>query len=147
MYLGQVVELTSAEELFAKPLHPYTQALLSAIPVPKIGAKKERIILKGEISSPIDPPDQCRFAKRCLYATDECRAKCPRLRRAIRWPAGASDPRMMTQRPRLCYNTGGGVLRGLSRSELCNRAGALWYDRHSRQVAVYFAAVADKVFA
>ena len=82
MYLGQVVELTSAEELFAKPLHPYTQALLSAIPVPKIGAKKERIILKGEISSPIDPPDQCRFAKRCLYATDECRAKCPPLREA-----------------------------------------------------------------
>ena len=66
MYLGQVVELAPAEELFANPLHPYTQALLSAIPVPELGHKRERIILKGEISSPIDPPDQCRFAKRCL---------------------------------------------------------------------------------
>ena len=80
MYLGQVVELTSAQELFDHPLHPYTQALLSAIPVPEIGRKSQRIILKGEISSPIDPPDQCRFAKRCLYATDECRKRCPQLR-------------------------------------------------------------------
>lgn len=82
MYLGQVVELTSAQELFDHPLHPYTQALLSAIPVPEIGRKSQRIILKGEISSPIDPPDQCRFAKRCLYATDECRKRCPQLREA-----------------------------------------------------------------
>lgn len=80
MYLGQVVELTSAQELFDHPLHPYTQALLSAIPVPEIGRKSQRIILKGEICSPIDPPDQCRFAKRCLYATDECRKRCPQLR-------------------------------------------------------------------
>ncbi|MDO5298760.1 MAG: ATP-binding cassette domain-containing protein [Clostridia bacterium] len=80
MYLGQVVEITSAQELFDRPLHPYTQALLSAIPIPEIGRKRQRIILNGEISSPIDPPDQCRFAKRCLYATDECRAHCPSLR-------------------------------------------------------------------
>ena len=80
MYLGQVVELAPAEELFANPLHPYTQALLSAIPVPELGHKRERIILKGEISSPIDPPDQCRFAKRCLYARDECLSGCPALR-------------------------------------------------------------------
>ena len=80
MYLGQVVELAPAEELFAHPLHPYTQALLSAIPVPELGHKRERIILKGEISSPIDPPDECRFAKRCLYAGEECRAGCPALR-------------------------------------------------------------------
>ena len=80
MYLGQVVELAPAEELFANPLHPYTQALLSAIPVPELGHKRERIILKGEISSPIDPPDQCRFAKRCLYARQECLSGCPALR-------------------------------------------------------------------
>ena len=80
MYLGQVVELAPAEELFANPLHPYTQALLSAIPVPELGHKRERIILKGEISSPIDPPDQCRFAKRCLYAREECLSGCPALR-------------------------------------------------------------------
>lgn len=80
MYLGQIVEMASAEELFDRPLHPYTQALLSAIPVPEIGHKKQRILLKGEISSPIDPPDQCRFAKRCLYATEECMKQCPQLR-------------------------------------------------------------------
>ncbi len=80
MYLGQVVELASAEELFANPLHPYTQALLSAIPIPEIGHKRERIILKGEISSPIDPPDECRFAKRCLYAEKGCHEGCPSLR-------------------------------------------------------------------
>ena len=80
MYLGQIVEMASAQELFDRPLHPYTQALLSAIPVPEIGHKKQRILLKGEISSPIDPPDQCRFAKRCLYATEECMKKCPQLR-------------------------------------------------------------------
>ena len=82
MYLGQVVEKAPAEELFARPLHPYTQALLSAIPVPEPGRKRERILLKGEISSPIDPPDQCRFAKRCLYAKEECLAGCPALREA-----------------------------------------------------------------
>ena len=80
MYLGQIVEMASAEELFRNPVHPYTQALLSAIPVPTLGEKKKRILLKGEISSPIDPPAQCRFAKRCLYATDECRGGCPSLK-------------------------------------------------------------------
>lgn len=80
MYLGQVVELASAEDLFAQPLHPYTQALLSAIPVPELGHKSKRIILRGEISSPIDPPDQCRFAGRCLYAKEECFKSCPSLR-------------------------------------------------------------------
>ena len=80
MYLGQVVELASAEDLFARPLHPYTQALLSAIPVPELGHKSKRIILRGEISSPIDPPDQCRFAGRCLYAKEECFKSCPALR-------------------------------------------------------------------
>ena len=80
MYLGQIVEMAPADELFANPMHPYTQALLSAIPLPEIGKKRERILLKGEISSPIDPPDECRFAGRCLYATDACRHGCPRLK-------------------------------------------------------------------
>lgn len=71
MYLGQVVEKAPTEELFRNPIHPYTKALLSAIPIPRIGATKERILLKGEISSPIDPKNECRFAKRCNYAKDK----------------------------------------------------------------------------
>ena len=80
MYLGQMVEKAPARELFASPLHPYTHALLSAIPMPSTRARKERILLKGEISSPIGLKDECRFLKRCPYATDECREKCPPLR-------------------------------------------------------------------
>ena len=75
MYLGQVVEKAPAKELFRDQRHPYTRALLSAIPSAKVGVKKERILLKGEISSPIDPKPGCRFAARCLYATEECRKK------------------------------------------------------------------------
>jgi len=80
MYLGQLVEKAPAEEMFANPLHPYTKALLSAIPVPEVGAKKQRILLKGEITSPIEPPDECRFAKRCMYACEKCTGSCPGLR-------------------------------------------------------------------
>lgn len=80
MYLGQIVEMAPTEELFANPLHPYTEALLSAIPVAKVNHKKERIILQGEITSPIDPPDECRFAKRCRYACEGCRKGTPPLR-------------------------------------------------------------------
>ena len=80
MYLGRAVELAETEALFSDPLHPYTQALLSAIPVPETGKKKQRTLLKGEISSPINPGDECRFAKRCIYASDECRAKTPELK-------------------------------------------------------------------
>jgi len=80
MYLGQLVEKAPAEEMFANPLHPYTKALLSAIPIPEVGAKKQRILLKGEITSPIEPPDECRFAKRCMYACDKCTGSCPGLR-------------------------------------------------------------------
>lgn len=79
MYLGKLVEKAPTEELFANPVHPYTQALLSAIPVPNIRVKKERILLKGEISSPIDPKPICRFANRCPKATDLCREKEPEL--------------------------------------------------------------------
>ena len=73
MYLGQVVEKAPSDELFEKPLHPYTQALLSAIPVPDVHAKKERIILEGEITSPVNPKPGCRLAARCKYATEACK--------------------------------------------------------------------------
>jgi peptide/nickel transport system ATP-binding protein len=72
MYLGQVVEMSPAKELFKKPLHPYTKALLSAIPSVNIKRPKQRIRLKGELMSPIDPKPGCRFAPRCPYAADRC---------------------------------------------------------------------------
>ena len=80
MYLGRLVEKAPAEELFAHPMHPYTQALLSAIPNPDIDAPRNRLLLKGEISSPINPPPQCRFAKRCNYCCEQCTAGEPVLR-------------------------------------------------------------------
>lgn len=79
MYLGQVVEHASAEDLFNNPMHPYTKALLSAIPVPSLKHKKERILLKGEITSPINPKPGCRFAPRCAYAQEKCFTDDPAL--------------------------------------------------------------------
>lgn len=73
MYLGQLVETSATDELFDKPLHPYTKALLSAIPTTDILHPKKRIVLKGEITSPIDPEPGCRFASRCEYATEACK--------------------------------------------------------------------------
>jgi len=73
MYLGQMVEKCEKKELFAKPLHPYTKALLSAIPTTDIHNQKERIQLKGEIKSPINPGPACRFVSRCVYATEACK--------------------------------------------------------------------------
>ncbi len=72
MYLGQLVEKSATKALFKEPLHPYTQALLSAIPTIDIDKPNKRILLKGELSSPINPSPGCRFAPRCLYAKDEC---------------------------------------------------------------------------
>ena len=79
MYLGKVVEHASAEELFDNPMHPYTKALLSAIPVPSLDEKTERILLKGEITSPINPKPGCRFAPRCAYAQEKCFTDSPEL--------------------------------------------------------------------
>lgn len=73
MYLGQLVEKTSTRKLFEAPLHPYTKVLLSAIPVPDVHCKKQRIIAKGELTSPINPAPGCRFAARCVYATPACK--------------------------------------------------------------------------
>jgi peptide/nickel transport system ATP-binding protein len=72
MYLGQLVEKAPSEQLFEHPCHPYTQALLSAIPKPDVHAKKNRILMKGEITSPINPKPGCRFMARCPYAQEKC---------------------------------------------------------------------------
>lgn len=79
MYLGKVVEKAPAEILFTKPFHPYTKALLSAIPSPNIRKRKEMIILSGEISSPINPDAKCRFSDRCSYVTERCMTGEPQL--------------------------------------------------------------------
>lgn len=80
MYLGVLAEKCHSDRLFEKQYHPYSQALLSAIPIAKTGVKRERILLKGEISSPIDPAPGCRFAPRCLYAKAECFERQPELK-------------------------------------------------------------------
>lgn len=80
MYLGQMIEKCDAKEIFNHTIHPYSQALLSAIPIPNVHVKKERMVLKGELTSPIDPKPCCRFAARCPYATDRCRSEEPVLR-------------------------------------------------------------------
>lgn len=79
MYLGQAVEFADADTLFANPLHPYTKALLSAVPVANIHHKKEQILLKGELTSPINPKPGCRFAKRCDKACEQCFKQSPEL--------------------------------------------------------------------
>jgi peptide/nickel transport system ATP-binding protein/oligopeptide transport system ATP-binding protein len=80
MYLGKIVEITSREELFRNPMHPYTKALLSAIPAPIPGQKKERIILQGDVPSPLNPPMGCRFHPRCPWARVDCSETDPHLR-------------------------------------------------------------------
>ncbi len=78
MYLGKIVEEGTRDQIFASPRHPYTKALLSAVPVPDPTAKRERILLKGDVPSPINPPKGCRFNTRCPYAFDRCRAEEPK---------------------------------------------------------------------
>lgn len=82
MYLGRIVELSKRDEVYDHPLHPYTQALLSAIPIPdpEKESKRQRIILEGDVPSPANPPSGCRFHPRCAYATDVCRQTDPEFR-------------------------------------------------------------------
>ena len=77
MYLGRIVELAESESLYDKPLHPYTQALLSAVPIPDPKYKGEQVLLKGDIPSPSNPPTGCTFHTRCPFATEECKQKVP----------------------------------------------------------------------
>lgn len=79
MYLGSIVELGAADDLFARPSHPYTRALISAVPKPVRGEARQRIILQGDVPSPIDPPDGCRFHPRCPMVQDRCKSERPAL--------------------------------------------------------------------
>jgi peptide/nickel transport system ATP-binding protein len=88
MYLGRIVEIATKEALFENPLHPYTRALMSAAPVPDPHAKRERIVLQGDVPSPIDPPPGCAFHTRCPFAFDRCRVEQPAL-------APAADGRLV----------------------------------------------------
>ncbi len=82
MYLGHMMELAESEELYANPLHPYTRSLLSAIPIPDPEVQKDRrrIVLEGDVPSPINPKEGCRFVDRCMYAVDKCREVTPELK-------------------------------------------------------------------
>jgi peptide/nickel transport system ATP-binding protein len=80
MYLGRIVEVAERTRLFGRPRHPYTEALLSAVPVPDPTASRERVVLQGDVPSPIRPPPGCRFHTRCPYAHDRCRTEEPALR-------------------------------------------------------------------
>jgi len=79
MYLGKIAEIADTQELFAKPVHPYTHALMSAIPIPELKGRRQRIILSGDVPSPIHPPDGCRFHTRCPFTIDRCLKEEPLL--------------------------------------------------------------------
>ena len=83
MYMGCQVEKCASKELFNRPLHPYTKGLLSAIPIPSIHVKRERIIMEGEVTSPINPKPGCRFAARCPYATEQCHNEFPKVEEVL----------------------------------------------------------------
>ena len=79
MYLGRIVEIATKDELYNNPQHPYTKALLSAIPIPDVDNKMKREILTGDVPSPLNPPAGCYFHTRCRYASERCSAECPKL--------------------------------------------------------------------
>jgi oligopeptide/dipeptide ABC transporter ATP-binding protein len=79
MYLGKLVEIGPTEAVATAPVHPYTEALLSAVPIPDPDSRRERIVLRGDVPSPMSPPAGCRFHPRCPHATDICRTETPPL--------------------------------------------------------------------
>jgi len=83
MYLGRIVELAPTEQLFARPLHPYTRALLASVPQPDPEAPRDRLLLQGELPSPLNPPTGCRFHTRCPLAEEICRVQEPELREVL----------------------------------------------------------------
>jgi peptide/nickel transport system ATP-binding protein len=106
MYLGRIVELADRRTLFAAPWHPYTRALLSAAPVPDPGAVRRRVVLQGDVPSPLAPPQGCRFHTRCPEMFDRCRSEDPALRAvgprhfvACHLDRAAAPPALLTQRP------------------------------------------------
>jgi oligopeptide transport system ATP-binding protein len=108
MYLGQIVELRDAEALYSDPLHPYTEALLSAVPIPDPTVKRQRIILEGDIASPINPPPGCRFHPRCPYRRKTCSETAPELRElrpgqfaACHFPLGLPEKHWTGEPPEL----------------------------------------------
>jgi peptide/nickel transport system ATP-binding protein len=99
MYLGKIVEIAPREQIFASPKHPYTKALLSAVPVPDPTVRRTPIILKGDVPSPINPPSGCRFHTRCPFVFDRCRTEEPELRQRAegQWAACHLDALPETQ--------------------------------------------------
>jgi oligopeptide/dipeptide ABC transporter ATP-binding protein len=93
MYLGKIAEIASAEDLYTSPRHPYTKALLSAIPIPDPSYKKNRVILQGDVPSPIQPPPGCHFHPRCPVVREECRTRAPELIAVKATASGADDHR------------------------------------------------------
>ena len=134
MYLGRIVETAPTDELFASPRHPYTQALLSAIPLPRPRARRDRTILPGDVPSPINPPPGCHLHTRCPHAIERCRVERPALIDAAghatachRWPE--LPPRRRAAAGRRPLGRSRPPDRGFC--EACGRAGRgrCWYSR------------------